>query len=83
MAAITCSTITLILVSVAIILSYNVREITTTLEKELTIVAYVKKEATTENIEELKRESLTSLGRAAEYNEKSNFLKEQSDAFSD
>ncbi len=36
-----------------------------------------------DEIEELKRESLTSLGRAAEYNEKSNFLKEQSDAFSD
>lgn len=44
MAAITCSTITLILVAIAIILSYNVREITTTLEKELTIVAYIKKE---------------------------------------
>ena len=27
-----------------------------------------------DEIEELKRESLTSLGRAAEYNEKSNFL---------
>ena len=55
-AAITCSTITLILVSVAIILSYNVQEVTNTLEKELTIVAYVKKDATNENIEELKRE---------------------------
>jgi len=54
MAAITCSTITLILVSVSIILSYNVREVTTTLEKELTIVAYVKKDASEENIEELK-----------------------------
>lgn len=56
MAAITCSTITLILVAVSIILSYNVSEITTSLEKELTIVAYVKKEATNENIEELKQE---------------------------
>lgn len=56
MAAITCSTITLILVAVSIILSYNVSEITTSLEKELTIVAYVKKESTNENIEELKRE---------------------------
>ncbi len=70
MAAITCSTITLILVSVAIILSYNVREITTTLEKELTIVAYVKKEATTENIEELKRE-LNQMSSVDNYNYKS------------
>ncbi len=36
-----------------------------------------------DEIEELKRELLTLLGRAAEYNEKSNFLKEQSDAFLD
>lgn len=55
MAAITCTTITLILVAVSMILSYNVREITTSLEKELTIVAYVKKDATEENINELKQ----------------------------
>lgn len=56
MAAITCSTITLILVAISIILSYNVKEITATLEKELTIVAYVKKDATEENINTLKTE---------------------------
>lgn len=55
MAAIACSTITLILVSVAIILSYNVKEITGSLEKELTIVAYIKEDATEENIAEIKR----------------------------
>lgn len=55
-AAITCSTITLILVSISIILSYNVREITGNLERELTIVAYVKKDATTEDTEILKKE---------------------------
>ena len=55
-AAITCSTITLILVAISIILSYNVREITGNLERELTIVAYVKKDATTEDTEILKKE---------------------------
>lgn len=55
-AAITCSTITLILVAISIILSYNVKEITKTLERELTIVAYVKKDAKEENISELKKE---------------------------
>ncbi len=70
MAAITCSTITLILVAISIILSYNVREITNTLEKELTIVAYVKKEATEENVEELKKE-LNSMSEVENFNFKS------------
>ncbi len=48
-AAVTCSTITLILVAVAFILSYNVREITNNLERELTVVAYIKQDATEEN----------------------------------
>lgn len=54
MAAIACSTITLILVAVAIILSYNVKEITGKLESELTIVAYISEEATEEEIEKIK-----------------------------
>lgn len=47
-AAIVCSSITLILVSVAMILSYNVKNITKELEHELTIVVYLNKEATEE-----------------------------------
>ncbi|MCI8575183.1 MAG: ABC transporter permease [Bacilli bacterium] len=70
MAAITCSTITLILVAVSIVLSYNVSEITTNLEKELTIVAYVKKEATESNIEELKSE-LNKINNVENYTYKS------------
>lgn len=66
MAAITCTTITLILVAVSIILSYNVREVTTSLEKELTIVAYVKKEATTENIDALKKD-LSNMSNVEKY----------------
>lgn len=53
-AAIACSSITLILVAAAMIISYNVKEVTKDLEQELTIVTYIKKEATTEQIEELK-----------------------------
>jgi cell division transport system permease protein len=53
-AAIACSTITLILVAVAIVISYNVESITEKLESELTIVVYLKKDVTDEQIENLK-----------------------------
>jgi len=53
-AAIACSSITLILVAVAMILSYNVKNITKDLEHELSIVVYLKKETTEEQIELLK-----------------------------
>ncbi len=55
-AAITCSTITLILVAIAIILTYNVQEITLSLERELTVVAYVKKDSEDANIRTIKKE---------------------------
>ena len=47
-ASILCTTITLILVALALFLSYNVRQITTNLEHELTIVVYLKPETTEE-----------------------------------
>jgi len=47
-ASIACTTITLILVAISLFLSYNVREVTNTLEHELTIVVYLKKEVTKE-----------------------------------
>ncbi len=53
MASILCTTITLILVAVAIFLSYNVREVTITLEHELTIVVYYKQDVTDEQKMEL------------------------------
>ncbi len=55
-AAITCSTITLILVAISIILTYNVQEITLSLERELTVVAYVKKDSEDANIRTIKKE---------------------------
>ena len=53
MASILCTTITLVLVAVAIFLSYNVREVTNTLERELTIVVYLDKETTEEQKTEI------------------------------
>ena len=53
-AAITCSSITLILVAVAMVISYNVKNITKDLEKELTIVVYMKETTTEEQINEFK-----------------------------
>ena len=52
-ASVTCTTITLILVSVAIIVSYNVNNVTKKLENELTIVVYVEKDVSKEEYEAL------------------------------
>lgn len=50
MASIICTTITLILVSIAIIVSVNVNNITKMMEEELTIVVYVEKDTSDEEI---------------------------------
>ncbi len=54
LAAIACTTITLILVSVAIIITYNVKNISKNLENELTIVVYLQKDTPEDQIEVLK-----------------------------
>ena len=59
MASILCTTITLVLVAVAIFLSYNVREVTNTLERELTIVVYLDKETTEEQKTEIQNDLKT------------------------
>ncbi len=69
-AAIVCSSITLILVSVAMILSYNVENITKNLEHELTIVVYLNKETTEEQMNELKS-SLENMENVDSYEYKS------------
>ncbi|HOP65602.1 MAG TPA: permease-like cell division protein FtsX [Bacilli bacterium] len=48
-ASVTCTTITLILVSLAIIFSANINSFTTNLEKNLTIVAFLDRDATEED----------------------------------
>lgn len=54
MASISCTAITLILVSVALLVTYNVNSVTKEIEGVLTIVAFVDKNATDEQIEVLK-----------------------------
>ena len=55
-ASIACTTITLILVSVALILSYNVNKNTEKLENELTIIVYLEREASSERALEIEKE---------------------------
>lgn len=53
-ASISCITITLILVAVAVLLSENVSKFTSDIEKDVTIVVYINKDATDTDIEALK-----------------------------
>ena len=55
LAAVACTTITLILVSVSMIITFNVKNITESIEEELTIVVYLKKGTTDEQIETLNK----------------------------
>ena len=55
-ASVTCTTITLVLVSIAILVSYNINNVTKKLENELTIVVYLEREATEEQAQHLKAE---------------------------
>ena len=54
LAAVACTTITLILVSVAIIITYNVKNVSKNLESELTIVVYLQKDTPDDEIDILK-----------------------------
>ncbi len=51
MASILCATITLLVVAVSLVIAGNVEDVTKNLEKELTIVVYLEKNATTEDAE--------------------------------
>lgn len=55
-ASIMCTTITLILVAVAVVVAANVNNATRLIEDELTIVTYLKKDVTEEQIENIKSE---------------------------
>ena len=54
LASISCITITLIIVAVALIASYNVEHFTTEIEKDLTIVVFADTDATSDEIEVIK-----------------------------
>ena len=52
-ASISCISITLILVAVSIILSQNVNSFTNSIEKDVTIVVFVNRDATEEEVNEV------------------------------
>lgn len=56
MASITCSIITLILVSIGMLLSYNINNITKNIENELTIVIFMDKDITTDELNKAKED---------------------------
>ena len=56
LASISCITITLIIVSVAIMASFNVQNFTKEIEKDLTIVVFLDREVTDKEIDEIKEE---------------------------
>ena len=56
MASITCSIITLILVSIGMLLSYNINNITKNIENELTIVIFMDKNITTDELNKTKQD---------------------------
>lgn len=56
LASISCITITLIIVAISIILSYNVTNFTQEIEKDLTIVAFVNNKASVSDVEHIKEE---------------------------
>ena len=70
MASIACTTITLILVAIAICLTHNVQQVTTDLEHELTIVAYLNKDVTDEQKTELEN-ALKTMDNVDSYEMKS------------
>lgn len=60
-ASILCIVITLILVSVSVILSKNIERFSNIIKGDLTIIAFVDKNATTEDVEKIKNE-ISALG---------------------
>lgn len=55
-ASISCITITLLIVAVSIVLSYNIENIATLIKKDFSIVVFLGNDATTEAIDEVEKE---------------------------
>lgn len=71
MASISCTVVTLIIVSIALLVTYNVNSITKDIEDVLTIVAFVDTNATDADIEKIKNDvALISNVDTLEYNSK-------------
>ncbi len=56
MASIICTIITLVLVSIGLLLSYNVKDITENIEKELTIVIFMEKDTKKEDVQKTRED---------------------------
>lgn len=55
-ASVSCTVITLILVALSIVASYNVTNMTDKIEKELTVIAFVESDATKEEINSIRKD---------------------------
>ena len=66
LASISCITITLIIVAVAIMASYNVQNFTEAIEKDMTIVVFVDNDATEEDVERIEKE-IKSISNVEKY----------------
>ena len=77
LASISCITITLIIVAIAIIASFNVQNFSKEIEKDLTIVVFLDNDATEEDAKEVERE-IQSISNVSEYTfQTKNEVKEQ------
>ncbi len=84
-ASISCITVTLLLVSISMMLSFNVKNVTKSIKEDFTIIAFVKNNIDSENIEDIKLElySFENI-ESYEYQNKSEIaeqMKESSDVF--
>ena len=66
LASISCITITLIIVAVAIMASYNVQNFTKEIERDMTIVAFLDNDATAEDVAEVEKE-IESISNVEKY----------------
>lgn len=83
LASISCITITLIIVTVAIIATFNVQNFTKEIEKDMTIVVFLDSDATEEDVENVK-ESLDKIGNVEDYTYQTKLeIKEQMQAESE
>ena len=83
LASISCITITLIIVAVAIIASFNVQNFTKEIERDMTIVVFLKNEVTEEDIKTVE-EKIKSISNVDNYTFKSKLeVKKQMQAESD
>ena len=66
LASISCITITLIIVAIAIMASYNVQNFTKEIERDMTIVAFLDNDATKSDVKEIEKE-ISSISNVDKY----------------